>query len=233
MRVQPFHELFKSKAIKNKTILIFEPNIYHHECSPGYSKYFIDLGYNIDILMHFSGINSFNIFDKKDKIRVFIFSGLNDIRMKAKKLSEIIKKYDIVLLQTVDINKKDLYIDLDLLNMNNSIFVFHDISLIDQIFSKYLYKYRIWTLGNFTDCLQINPHYFGNIRLKTKNNITRFFLTSTYGRNYKYLIEDSERLIEENYNFEFNILGSTRDFDSNKIPIYLTKHFKIKYNVPY
>ena len=63
IEIRPFYELFNT-AIKKNTILIFEPNKYHHECTPGYSKYFIDLGYNVDILMHISGINSMILFDE-------------------------------------------------------------------------------------------------------------------------------------------------------------------------
>ena len=73
IEVRSFNELFNI-TIKRNTILIFEPNKYHHECTPGYTKYFIDLGYNVDILMHISGINSMILFDEIENIRLFIFS---------------------------------------------------------------------------------------------------------------------------------------------------------------
>lgn len=44
--------------IKKNTILIFENNNHHYECTPGYSKYFIDLGYNVDIIMHSNNRNN-------------------------------------------------------------------------------------------------------------------------------------------------------------------------------
>ena len=47
-----------------------------------------------------------------------------------------------------------------------------------------LEKNRIWTLGPFNIGLQVNPHYFGNIKIKDKNKRTRFFIISTQSRNY-------------------------------------------------
>ena len=139
IEVRPFYELFNT-AIKKNTILIFEPNKYHHECTPGYSKYFIDLGYNVDILMHISGINSMILFDEIENIRLFTFRNKNQIIKYYKNFTFIIKNYyDYILLQSTDKSKKKLYIKLNLLNINNSIFVFHEISFADINYSKYLF----------------------------------------------------------------------------------------------
>ena len=67
--------LFDSNISYN-TVLIFEPFEYHYECSPGFSKYFIDLGYDVDIIMHNSGLTSFLYFEPVDKIRFFIYNKL-------------------------------------------------------------------------------------------------------------------------------------------------------------
>ena len=83
MEIYPFYELLKIN-IKNHSILIFEPNKYHHECSPGFSKYFIDLGFNVDLLIHNNGIDSFCLFEEKKNIRLFIFNSLKDIMKKKK-----------------------------------------------------------------------------------------------------------------------------------------------------
>ena len=73
VEVYQLKDMFLSTIKKNKTILLFEPNHYHYECSPGYAKYFVDLGFNVDILMQTSGLDSFYYFEKKDKIRLFIY----------------------------------------------------------------------------------------------------------------------------------------------------------------
>jgi hypothetical protein len=74
-KINKFEDLFQNN-IKNKTILIFEANKYHFECLPGYAKYFVDLGYNIDILIYKFGINSFCLFNEINKIRFFVFENL-------------------------------------------------------------------------------------------------------------------------------------------------------------
>ena len=227
-----FSDLFHCTK-KNNTILIFEPDNCHHECTPGYSKYFIDLGYNVDILFHFSGISSFYLFHKVSNIRLFIFNDLKQIKDNTKNLSSIIKNYDFFLLETTDYNKKKLNIDLGLFKINNSIFVFHYMTFIDADYSKYLNKSRIWTLGNVSKGLQVNPHYFGNITIKCKNNKVRFFLTSTYKRNYDYIIKAVEKLKHDNLNFEIIITGRTTTFNKQKVPQNISDYFIFKLNISY
>ena len=233
VEIRSFYELFNA-TIKKNTILIFEPNKYHHECTPGYSKYFIDLGYNVDILMHISGINSVILFDKIENIRLFTFTNKKEIIKNYKNFSFIIQNYyDYVLLQSTDKTKKKLYIKLNLLNINNSIFVFHEISFADIDYSKYFAQNRIWTLGNMSKGIQVNPHYFGNIKIKEKNEKTRFFITSTAHRNYKDLIKSVKKLKKENFNFDLIVTGRSKRFGSEKIPKIIKKKFIFKPKVSY
>ena len=39
--------------IREKSVLIIEPNPYHSETIAGHCKYFTDLGYNVDVFMLF------------------------------------------------------------------------------------------------------------------------------------------------------------------------------------
>ena len=80
--------------------------------------------------------------------------------------------------------------------------MFHEISWADIYYIKYFAQNRIWTLGNISKGIQVNPHYFGNIKIKEKNKKTRFFITSTAYRNYKNLIESVKKLKKENFNFD-------------------------------
>ena len=161
-RLRPFLYLFNKSVKINNTILIFEPNKYHHECLPGYSKYFIDLGFNVDILLHTSGISSFILFKEIDSIRLFSFRSIKQITKNGKKLSIIIKKYDFILLQSNNVQVQLLYNKLGLFSLNNSFFIFHEASSLDENYLKYIPQNRIWTLGNISKCVQVNPHYFGN-----------------------------------------------------------------------
>ena len=104
-KIYQFEELFQS-SVKHKTVLIFEANKYHFECLPGYAKYFVDLGYNIDILIYNFGIKSFCLFNEINKIRFFVFENLQPFWKHSKNFISFIKKYDFVIIQTTnDINK--------------------------------------------------------------------------------------------------------------------------------
>ena len=85
---------------KANTILIFEPNMFHQECTPGYTKYFLDLGYNVDILIHVSGNESFSLFPAIENVKLIIFNSIEEIKLNITKFSVIIKKYDFILLQS-------------------------------------------------------------------------------------------------------------------------------------
>ena len=143
------------------------------------------------------------------------------------------KKYDFVLVQSTDKKRKKLYIKLEFLKRNNSIFVFHDITFADRIYKNYFNSSRIWTLGNMTRGRQVNPHYFGNIKMKKHNVKTRFFMTSTYGRRYNYLIKTVKKLHRNKFSFEIIITGRSKRFLKEKIPKSLHKIFKFKPKVSF
>ena len=225
---------FFNNTINKKTILIFESRNFHNECTPGYTKYFIDLGYNVDILMQYQGIDSFSYFnDNNENIRMFLYNKLREIK-KRKKFNLSIKKYDYILLETFFKKEKKLFKELHLYN-NNSIFIFHEIELFDKYFtkSKYFNKNRVWTLGNSSIGLQVNPHYFGNIPIKGKSKKTKFFLTSTIKRDYKSLIESVNLLHKENLNFEIIVTGRVSSFNSNRISANISNNFIFNHHVSY
>ena len=227
-----FYDLLKIN-IKNNTILIFEPLNCHNECTPGYSKYFIELGYNVDILLRKSGFDSLSYFEDIDNVRVFIYENLTQIMNNSENLTCIIKQYNYILVESTNKREKYLYNKLQLLSINNSIFVFHEIGYAGIDFSKYFSQNRIWTLGNISNGLEVNPHYFGNINIKEKNNITKFFLTSTIKRNYKPLIESVNKLVKGNFNFEIVVTGRSLTFNSKTIPKIVSNKFIFKHKVDY
>ena len=59
--------------------------------------------------------------------------------------------------------------------MNNTIFVFQNIYYIDRNYFKFFEQNRAWTLGNISKGLQVNPHYFGNIKIKGEKRENHFF----------------------------------------------------------
>jgi bisphosphoglycerate-dependent phosphoglycerate mutase len=80
-------------------------------------------------------------------------------------------------------------------------------------------KIRSWTLLNFTNlALEVNPHYFGKIKLRDKNRITRFFIVSTRKRNYDQLISASDTLKNENFQFQVVVTGRVKALNAQRIP---------------
>lgn len=220
--------------ISPKTILIFEPFLYHYECTPGFAKYFIDLGYDVDIIMHDSGLTSFGNFEFIDKIRFFIFNDERSIKKYSKFLRFVLINYNYVLIETANPNYFPLYKLLNLINIQHSFFVFHHLeylySLPDEVKLK---QKQIWTLGNFNNSIQVNPHYFGNIIPKIKNKITKFFITSTKDRNYEHLISAVEKIKNENLDFHIIVVGKWNTFTKNNISEKVKDNFTFKYNISY
>ena len=79
----------------------------------------------------------------------------------------------------------------------------------------------------------VNPHYFGNIKLREKNKITRFFIVTTIQRNYKDFKAAVERLQRENYQFQVIVAGRFETINEKKIPDNIKKYFIFKHYLSY
>ena len=140
----------------------------------------------------------------------------------------------IILIETTEPKKFYLYQNLNLLNTNKTFFVFHHIDFAElKCFKDKLKKYQILSLGNFSSSIQVNPHYFGNFKPKSKNKITTFFITSTLKRNYKFLINALEEMKKEKKEFNVKVIGKWHTFSKAQISIMLKDNFIFKYEVPY
>ena len=90
--------------IRNNSILILEIFPYHYECTPGFSKYFIDLRYKVDIIMNRMGLSSFCYFVPIKDIRIFSYKSKNDLKKIIQYFSLIINKYEYILIETTQPN---------------------------------------------------------------------------------------------------------------------------------
>ena len=123
---------------------------------------------------------------------------------------------------------------MSLLNIKHPFFVFHHLEYLISIpIEVYLNKNQIWSLGNFKNSTQVNPHYFGDFKQKKKNKITRFFITSTIERNYKLLISAIEKLKDENLDFHVVVFGKWNTFTYHNVSEKIIDNFTFKYNVTY
>ena len=220
--------------IKDKTILLFEPNHYHYECSPGYAKYFVDLGYNVDVLMKKQGKDSFYFFENKDKIRLFIYDNLKQIRNYSKDLRSHFRSYSYIVIQTISTKTFGTISKLGLNRNDKAIYIFHFTKYYKILhFSSIKNINRVWTLGNFSVGLQVVPFYIGNLKLKNKNKRTRFFTVSTVSRQYNYLISAFEKLKDNNFDFDVIVVGKVKRFSTKNISEKLKDNFIFNYKVNY
>ena len=226
------NDLLKIK-IKKNAILIFEPFEYHYECTPGFLKYFLDIGYNVDLIINNIGITSLSIFETNENIRIFTYHKIDEIKYYSEYFSKVFNFYNHILIETTEPKRLKIFKALNLINRSNSIFVFHhlDYAYLKPFIS--LKNNQIWSLGNFSLGLQVNPHFFGNLKLKNKNRITKFFITSTINRNYKLLLSAVEKIKNENLKFHINVVGKWMTFTENSISENLKDLFSFNFNISY
>ena len=220
--------------VKENSVLILEPFHFHNECTPGFSKYFIDLGYNVDIILHKIGITSLCIFEPINKIRFFFYDNKDILKEIAESINLKLKEYNYILIETTDPNILDLYIKLNLLNIKNSIFVFHhiDYSYKYSLFNK-LKNFQIWSLGKFSIGTQVNPNFFGYIKKKRKSRKTKFFISSTINRKYNLLIKAALTLKKENLQYFITVVGKDKTFSKNNITEEISENFKFRYKISF
>ena len=218
--------------IKNNTVLIFEPEFFHHECTPGYTKYFLDLGYNVDIIIDNYGSNTFFLFKSLENIRLFTFYKLSELSAHSIEFQYIFKNYSYIVIETTNPDRNETYNELGFFKMNNTIFVLHTIEHIYTTGISIFYNQnRIWSLGNFKNTLYVNPHYYGDIKIRSKNNRTKFFITSNEERNYQDLISAAEKIKNENLDFEVIVIGRGKSFSKEDLSENLKENFQFKFNV--
>ncbi len=212
--------------------MIFEPNSFHYECTPGYAKYFIELGFNVDVLINKIGKDAFYLFKDIAKIRIFIYENENQINYFAKFLIKFMDNYSLILVQTCYLYNILILDNLGLLRNNKVIYVLHNTRYYKSLyFNNIANQNRIWTLGHFSIGLQVNPHYFGNFKLRDKNKKTRFFIVSTNQRNYNYIISAAEKIKNENLEFEFCVTGYVEKFSIDDLNEKIKDNFLFNYNV--
>lgn len=222
---------FYKHKIPPKTVLIVEFYDYHAENLPGYVKYFQELGYGVDMFLIPKNA-SYDVFCKYPKNKMpKIFIGTFWYLVKLLKLKKI-KQYDAVLIAT-DV----LFIGGYTLQYGKAIGFKPKVKcLLDmghQISNSPNCDFTISGLQNTT---MLNPHYFGEVDITPKNDITTFIVVGRIAsccRNYDLLIDSMKKLIENGFdNFRVIILGyfTQQEF---KIPSELKDFIKLKVDLPF
>lgn len=232
------YETFLSKEVKPNTVLIIEINGCHHETIPGLCKYFLELGYNVDVLTREPAES---IFDG------LTLSNLRVYECNEKTFDKIYKNYDFSKYDRIIYNSKRVYLKnkksppegLDIADglgiqrqgKNKSIALQHHIDKYENtesdtqiILANPAHKTE---LNDFI----VNSHYFkenSNV-IRDKNNIVNFISIGEFSKNrrknFSLLINAVDTLQKQGLsNFKITVIGRGK---KKEIPFRLRKYFNI------
>lgn len=211
--------IFNNNIIRDNTVLIVEINPAHGELIPSFTKYCLDLGYNVDIFINsflYFRRRIFDIIGKMNNVNIFFSSTENILQiLKNKDLNGYksiifmsnflyMEKYLIYDYIRKDINKKIIFVKHN--------FKYDDLSSIDNV--------KTIALNNI-DCgladAIVNPHYFGDIKITKKNtDIIKFIVigkVENKRRNFYILFNAVKKLLNIGYKkFSIVIVGQIIDY---------------------
>ena len=238
------YELFINHTVNTNTILIIEINDCHWETIPGYCEYLIKLGFNVEIITRYYAEEIFKYLNYNDKVKIFEFNPIT--------FDKVFKEYDFTRYERIlynskrvyykknDVNAEGLdlfeYYDVIPMGKKDNIYIQHHIDKIEDF-----YKPNQIILANPSKKtelaeLVVNPHYFGEFKLKKyKNQDVVNFISigelSEKRRNSKLLISVVKDLHNLGLNnFIVTIIGRG---EVEKIDTEIQKYFKILGRVDY
>jgi len=207
---------FYQYTIKDKSILIVEPNPYHAEILPGFVKYFKDLGYNVDLFIRHENIEE-KIFVGHSKTFIQnIFVGSAQHLKKLLKLEKI-KNYEYVFFSSSAYWEPYGYTDsyLNYLGFepkckNGLLLVEHNIDPCLKKYNeeKYVEQGRLFTLSGFENTNMLSPHCYGYEKVAPKNKVTKFIVVggiNIESKNHNLLFQ-AVRNLKNNGENEFKVI---------------------------
>lgn len=221
--------------IKKNSVLLIESNNFHSETLPGIARYFIDLGYNVDILLSYyeSKLAPFDRYQFK-KIRIKPIQNF-DIRNVLK--DSRLKKYAAVFFNSDRVNyqKNDSYqyFKESAIEENKKIYMLHHPESFQATSTNRC------MLGNFdfigdTPPAVIVPTYFGNVKIKPKNEITTFVVIGNIDqkrKNFNLLLEAIAQLkLKKIDDFCVNVVARVGQLE---VPEAIKKHINFKGKLSY
>ena len=233
-RIQDFvnRKRFELRKITKPTVLVVEINSCHGETIPSIYKYFSELNYEVDFLIN-SNLVSQKVLDciKCNKKNVF---GISIKNIDKCVQDEVVKKYDYIFF-----NSYHIYKIFKVINLSEVV----KVDLFDERILKYVHHIELYDkenngpqcfiladLPNNINAKLLNPHYFGDVKITQKNEITNFIITKKK-QNLDLLINAIEKLRNKGIdNFKITIIGTLK---FGIIPEHLKHYFDIKGFVDY
>ncbi len=238
--VKPLFD-YKKPVIKNNTFIVWEPcSKSHSEVVPGYTKYLLDLGYHVSVVVNpqkykeglFSRFKDKNItlnkMSRKQIKNFFKHDDLEDVQgvlvTTAGKLCDSIHYEECYNTFNQNVDKSKLF------------FVEHE--------SKHAVDAGTWNEKLITlrqldykgaRSVVVNPHYFGNVKITPKNDKVTNFITigaiQSKKKNNELIIGSVKKLYDEGYrNFKITVVGKG---SLKHLPKELRPYFDIKGRLPF
>ena len=205
IEVKNFKNFIDSKIYQN-TVLIAEFENFHLECLPGFTKYFIDLGFKVDIILNKKQSESMEKFKPLKDVRIFELKR-KEIFKKLKKFKKKLKNYKFLFLETIQYKSIGFYKKIGIYNKPNSLFLIHH---LDKLYSlginQAISKNYVFSLADYGIIPYVNPNYFGNFKLSHEKKKNSFFITATRDRYFKYFIDGVLYLKKKLIDFEINVM---------------------------
>ena len=204
-----------------KSVLIVEPNPYHGVILPGFTHYFQSLNFNVDILIRLECKNEKPFaWYPQEKVPTIFYKSAPDIKKFLN--SKQIQNYDYIFFSSNAYWEPGVYQNSYIKFLNfipkpkiAALFIEHNLNHLaeDDCEIMYLAK-RVYTLfpfkykGGLTK--MINPHYFGNVKITQKSQITHFIvvgLINSENKNFDILLQSAKKLANRGYRFKISIIG--------------------------
>ena len=243
-KVRWLYDVFDTETIKklgiaknNKNALLVEINDFHGECLPGYCKYLLDLGYNVDVLVNKN-------LEKESPMRVFNGNPLVNTKYIADKQiydllnSDAVNDYEVCLF-----NSHMIYTDVGFQSVFNFIkarhkktkfiCVEHRLEYLPELTCK-ANALVLKKFNNHKNTFEVNPHYFGEVQKHNKNRIVNFVVAGNIQKarkNFDLLIDSVKELVDSGINnFKITVIGKGK---LDNLPENIKKFFDVKGRLSY
>jgi len=232
--------LTRGLTIKDNTFFVWEPcSMSHSEVVPGYTKYLLDLGYEVSVIVNPKHLKD-GLFSRFKNDKLF----LNKIsRKKAKKFfkENSLDGVKGVLVTTAGKICDNIHFEQSYehfapdFEKSKLFMVEHDarFAVDENLWNEDLITLRKLNYKN-TKSTVINPHYFGEVKITPKNDITNFVMVGSL--SVKKITQDVilnalKEIVDKGYsNFKLTVIGKG---SLKHIPKEVKKYIDIKGRLPF
>lgn len=206
----------EATIVDDNSVVVIEPNPFHGETVPGYVKYFLDLGYHVDVFLTYEIAfeQPFNRMD--DNFRVFV-GEYTDIQRWITYGN--MKRYVVVFFSTLFyyVGHKFLPSTVPAECKDRVFGIVHNLELYklwindNSTYYEMLHDKRFASLSKIEGLYHVNPNYFGKIKNGPKNTKKIGFVAvgAISYKNYDILLDAVRGLVVAGLtSFEVHIIGS-------------------------